>query len=371
MINQLSDRIKNIIGYSTPQKYIILESDDWGSIRMPSVEVFEQLKLKGLAGENNRYQRFDTLANDQDLSGLFEVLHSVKDANGNPAKMTPVSVVANPDYQKISVAGFKEFHYVLFTDTLRDAGHQKELDLWKEGISGGFFVPQYHGREHLNVAKWLKALQAGDENTHYAFNLGVYGVPLTQGQTYLAAYDYFEPEELQLLDKISEDGLNRFEEVFGFRANYFVPPNGPLSSKIHAALARYGIKAIQTARFIYHEPVGFGKTRNRIRYFGMRNRNAQMYMLRNAFFEPSEPGKNNEVENCLLQIENAFQYNKPAIISSHRVNFIGALVSENRDSGLRQLRELLQKIIKKWPDVQFLTSGELTELMTRKRNDHQ
>ena len=127
MINQLSDRIKNSIGYSTKEKYIILESDDWGSIRMPSVEVFEQLKLKGLAGENNRYQRFDTLANEQDLSGLFEVLHSVKDANGSPAKMTPVSVVANPDYKKISASGFKVYHYELFTDTFRKAGQQRVL----------------------------------------------------------------------------------------------------------------------------------------------------------------------------------------------------------------------------------------------------
>ena len=362
--------LKSYIGYKTKEKYIVLESDDWGSIRMPSREVFEILKTNGLAFENNRYQKFDTLANEKDLTDLFDVLHSVKDINGNPAKMTPVSVVANPDYKKIEATGFKEYHYELFTDTLKKRGKEKVLQLWREGIDGGFFVPQYHGREHLNVAKWMKALQAGDEKTLFAFNHGVYGVPLSQGQTYLAAYDYFEPAELQLLKNISEDGLNRFEEVFGFRAGYFVPPNGPLSSRLHSSLNRFGIKAIQTAHFIYHEPAGYGKTRKRIRYFGMKNRDGQIYMLRNAIFEPSEPGEKNRVENCLQQIENAFRYNKPAIISSHRVNFIGALDSKNRDSGLGQLHELLQNILKKWPEVQFLTSGELTELMINKRNDH-
>lgn len=366
----VSHSLKNLLGFKTNHKIVVIESDDWGSIRMPSCEVFEALKAMGLAFDNNRYHKYDTLANANDLTDLFNVLNSVKDINGNPAKMTPVSVVANPDYNKIETSGFKEYHYELFTDTLKKRGEEKVLKLWHEGIDGGFFVPQYHGREHLNVDKWMKALREGHKDTHMGFKQGVYGVPLKNNETYLAAYDFFNPDEIELLKNITIDGLKQFENVYGFRANYFVPPNGPLSSKLNETFAKEGIRGIQTARFIYSEPTGYGKTRKRLRYFGKKTSFKQVYTLRNAIFEPNETSGISWVEKCINDIQNAFKYKKPAVISSHRVNYIGALVPENRASGLRQLSELLKKILKKWPDVLFLTSGELTQLMIKKQNDH-
>lgn len=367
-INKLSGSIKNKIGFTTNRKLIILESDDWGSNRMPSEEVFELLKEKGLTNDNIRYDRYDTLASATDLAEMFEVLHSVKDRNGRPAAVTPVSVLANPDFKKIEESGFKQYHYELFTDSLRKRREENAINLWNEGIQGGFFVPQYHGREHLNVAKWMKALQNGHEATHIAFQHGVYGITLTDNNSedsYLAAYDYFEPSEIEQLKEITSDGLNQFEKVFGFRSTYFVPPNGPLSSMLNPLLSEKGIKGIQTARFIYSESIGKGQIKKRIRYFGMKTKYNQVYTLRNAFFEPSEPTSFSWVDKCLADIEFAFKYKKPAVISSHRVNFIGSIHPENRDRGLAQLKELLKLIVKKWPDVEFITSGELISLMIK------
>ena len=86
----------------------------------------------------------------------------------------------------------------------------------------------------------------------------------------------------------------------------------------------------------------------------------QKYTVRNAFFEPSLRSKNfDNVKNCLLQIENAFFWKKPAIISSHRVNYIGRINKKNRQSNLIMLKELLSQIIRKWPEVEFLSSDEL------------
>ncbi len=62
------------------------------------------------------------------------------------------------------------------------------------------FVPEFHGREHLNVAKWMNALQQGHEATRYAFNKKVYGIVLNRNEnendSYLAAYDYNVPRKL-------------------------------------------------------------------------------------------------------------------------------------------------------------------------------
>ncbi|MEI7526679.1 MAG: hypothetical protein WCJ95_20190 [Mariniphaga sp.] len=370
-MREIINRLKNLPGWSTKRKIVVIESDDWGSIRMPSIEVFEALKAKGITREENRYEKYDTLANEADLAELFQVLHSVKDKNGSPAKFTAVSVLANPDYRKIEKSGFNEYHYELFTDTLKRTGNAKVIDYWEKGIAGGYFVPEYHGREHLNISRWLKALRQGHKATLTAFQHEMYGITFyghdLKEYSYLAAYDYDDQEELELLKEITKDGLNQFEKVFGFQSSYFVPPNGPLSSRLHDTLADAGIKAIQTARLIYTEPVGKGNTKKQLRYFGKQNSSGQIYTLRNAFFEPSCIPVPDPVNQCIHEIGLVFSMHKPAVISSHRVNYIGALHPENRENGLNALNKLLKKIILQWPEVEFFTSTELVKLMLQKK----
>ncbi len=371
MISKVSAMLKHGLGYKTNQKILVLESDDWGSNRMPSKEIFEELKKAGIIHDHmpygDRYDKYDTIANENDLAGLFEVLHSVKDIHGSPAKLTPVSVVANPDYEKIKANGFNTYDYELFTDYLKKRGDFDEvMKLWYEGIKGGFFVPQFHGREHLNVTKWMQALQSKHADTMYCFERGVYGAPNINGEIFLAAYDYNKPDELPLLEQITADGLNKFEEIFGFRATYFVPPNGPLSSKLNGSLHQQGIQGIQTSRLIYSEPVGGGKFSKRLRYLGRKSKYGQSYFLRNAFFEPNDNIYTDPVGKCMSDITIAFKYNKPAIVGTHRVNFIGALHEENRTVGLLQLKQLLTNISKEWPDIIFMTSGELLSLIKQK-----
>jgi hypothetical protein len=368
--NSIFSYLKNKPGFKTSRRIIVIESDDWGSIRMPSAETFEILKQKGIVKSKNRYTRFDTLANEKDLSNLFDVLHSIKDINGNAAKFTPISVLANPNYKKIKESRFKEYYYELFMEHLKREGQNEVLNLWQQGINGGFFKPQYHAREHLNVAKWLQALRNGHEATHIAFENEVYGITFSSGvsnqDSFLASYDFYDPSEIEQLKAITIDGLNQFEKTFGFRANYFVPPNGSLSSKLNETLYLNGVKGIQTARFEYTEPMGLGKTATKFRYLGLKTRHNQIYTLRNAIFEPDEPSNFDWKMKCLNDLEIAFKYKKPGIISSHRVNYIGALVPANRDKSLIELRELLKLIQNKWPDVEFFTSDELINLILTK-----
>jgi hypothetical protein len=59
------------------------------------------------------------------------------------------------------------------------------------------------------------------------------------------------------------------------------------------------------------------------------------------------------------EINLAFKFNKPAVINTHRVNFIGGIEEKNRDLGLKKLNILLCQIVKKWPDVKFMNSAQL------------
>jgi len=88
--------------------------------------------------------------------------------------------------------------------------------------------------------------------------------------------------------------------------------------------------------------------------------------VRNVVFEPTSPSKPDWINHTLKQIENAFNWKHPAIISSHRANFSGYMDPENRKIGLSALKELLAKITRRWPDVEFLSSAQLYELIVQK-----
>jgi hypothetical protein len=366
--NAILRNLTSIPGWQTRQKLIVFESDDWGSIRMPSLISFERLEKSGLdlrSADAERYNLNDTLATSHDLESLFEVLSKTKDINGTCAIFTPVTIVANPDFQRIKDSGFQEYFYEPFTETLkRYPGCEHSIDLWREGIEKKLFIPQMHGREHLNVAAWMKALQTGENNTLSAFEEGLWGfVPAKYPEVdYQAAFLLTNPSELEYQKNIITEGLQLFEKLFGYRAEYFVPPNGPFNNSLNKTLAENGIK-FRSASKIQNEPLGFGKKRKVLHYPGQKEKNGIRYIIRNCFFEPSQKGKN-WVDSCLNDIKIAFRWNKPAIISSHRVNYIGSLNYANRDNGLCQLSELLKEIIRNWPDMEFMTTNKLGRLIT-------
>jgi hypothetical protein len=95
----------------------------------------------------------------------------------------------------------------------------------------------------------------------------------------------------------------------------------------------------------------------------MHSKSGMMHLVRNAFFEPTINGAQNAVADCLNRIEFAFMLRKPAIIGTHRLNFIGSLDEKNRKDNLILFKTLLQKILKKWPDVEFISSDELANLI--------
>lgn len=370
MINRLIKNLSNIPGWVTSRKIVVIESDDWGSVRMSSNHSREVLLKKGIdldKGNGARYNRFDTLASKEDLEALFTVLTSVKDKNGNSAKITAVSLVANPDFDKIRNNGFTKYEYEPFTKTLERYEVSESFKLWKEGYSSGIFVPEFHGREHLNISTWMRSLQEGDKEAQLAFDHGIWGYQRKKGTGFQGAYYLQLKEDLALQKLVLSDGLHLFEKLHGRKARFFVPPNGFLNNQLERVANDSSIQYISTPKF-QKEPLGGGKSKSNFRYLGKNNRFGQIYITRNAFFEPSGSSKD-DVDRCLAEIENAFKWKKPAVISSHRVNYIGGLDINNRDKGLYMLMSLLKVIIKRWPDVEFLTSVELGDMITMRNDD--
>jgi hypothetical protein len=65
----------------------------------------------------------------------------------------------------------------------------------------------------------------------------------------------------------------------------------------------------------------------------------------------------------MKEIKIAFRWGKPAVINSHRVNYIGSIFEENRENGLRLLSNLIAAILKEWPESEFMSSDQLGDFM--------
>ena len=173
--------LSNLPGWRTRRHIVVIESDDWGSIRMASHESFRRLRDAGLPVERSHYNRFDGLESDDDLAFLMETLAEFRDSTGRPPVITGVNVVANPDFDRIREEGFAAYRYEPYTRTLqRYPAHAHVEALWHEAADRRLIVPAFHGREHLNAARWMRALRGGNRSTLLAFECGVTGIPLFQ-----------------------------------------------------------------------------------------------------------------------------------------------------------------------------------------------
>ena len=371
--SNISRSLINLKGWRTDKKIIIFESDDWGSIRMPSKMAFDSFQNKGYNLSKNSYCKYDTLANSADLRSLFSILLKHKDQYENHPIITANTVIANPNFDKIKESGFNEYTYKLFTETLNEYyPNENVLDIWKEGINKKIFYPQFHGREHVNVSLWLKLLKENNKAFIDAFNLGFWGVPknLYEESKYniQASYESAEQVDLEYYKQSIELGLKHFESIFGYKSKTFIANNYTWSSELNETLLKNGVLAFQGMK--YQKEPNINGTKLISNYTGKQNKIGQVYMVRNCVFEPSQMSKTfNNVNNCLKGISNAFFFKKPAIIACHRLNFIGAIDKDNSCENLKMLDNLLTKIIKRWPDVIFMTSDQLAELIKKDEED--
>lgn len=371
LISNLAHNLLNIPGWHTDRKIVVIESDDWGSVRMPSREVYEEFLRQDIRVDSDPYCRYDGLATKEDLTNLFDVLDSVRDKNGHPAVLTADSVVANPDFERIKNSGFDKYYYEPFTETLnKSPRHDGAFDMWREGIEKEVFHPQFHGREHLNVKKWMKTLREGHRSTRMAFDLGSFGltsaVDPTLNNNYMGAFNSGLEEDIQNYKCILREGLELFEKIFEYRSESFIATTYTWNPKIEPFLKDYGVKYLQG---LITQKIPHGDDCNiefRKRNFqGKRSNVGLIYLMRNVFFEPSQSNVSDTVGECMTRINQAFRWGKAAVICAHRLNFIGSINKSNTDRNLPMFKELLIRIVKQWPDVEFMSSDQLGNLIEK------
>ena len=371
----ISAKIKNIItdlpGWRTDRKFVIFESDDWGSNRMPSIENLRNLEKKGIKLSHSKYATLDSLEKKEDLELLIELLLSQKNANNRSPKFTTNMVMGNPDYEKIRTSSFSCFYHQNLWDSYLYYYGTDLKPLWEKAIAQNIFSPQYHARQHLNTRLWMRDLKMRRKNTLEAFNQNFFGVLDGTSSKYQQHYlmEYFTESLEDLVDLKSEIkmGLEMFSDFFSSNSKTFVACNYVWPIEIERFLKELGVNSIQGQRGqIVPLPKKKGVTKVRHHYTGEMNRSRQYYTVRNVLFEPFEDQNFDWVNSAIKDISRAFFLKKPAIVSTHRVNYVSNLSTKNRDSSLYKLENLLKEIIKRWPDVEFISSTQLSKLMHNK-----
>ena len=366
------NQLKNIPGWRANRRLVVLNVDDYGNVRLASRSARESLEHEGVIGSSaNRFDRYDTLETRQDLESLFEVLDSVRDRNSSPAKFTAYALSANPDFRRIQTEKAGYVYELLPATYERLSLEQHEAyagawSLWREGIKKGFIRPQFHGREHLNLevferklARRDPALMANLERGSMAALSAEQGL---EGVGFTAAFAVSDTASLDRHRAIIQDGLEKFEAVFGFPSVTFTPPAQQLHPDLYSFVAEQGVKAIDKP-LRCRRRLGEGAYTSEVNKLGQNKAPDHLTIVRNVVFEPTENRGFDPVRYALDQVEAAFRWRKPAIISSHRVNFCGHIEPENRRRGLDALRSLLQQIVKRWPDVEFVGADELAGIM--------
>lgn len=363
----LECRVKSAIyarkDFRTSRHIVVFESDDWGSIRMSNKAAWNALLQKGYAVDKRPYERFDTLESPQDMEALFEVLRKHTDSQGRHPVITANMLMANPDFDKIRKNNFQEYYYESITDTYnRYFGSNQVLDLMKQGHAEGLFMPQSHGREHFNIAEWIKALQRGDEDVMKAFDYGMCGIaPKAHpevGNQFMVALRATDENSQKVVDESVKEGLELFNALWGFSSKTFVAPCYAWNGRIEKVLAEHGVQLIQSSRVskqVYQQCATY-------RYAGQHNQYGQTYSIRNCAFEPAN-AVGNEADKALSQIKNAFDAKKIAVFSTHRINYVGGLDENNRTKNLKLLDKLLTGIVKQYPDVEFWSSDKLIDIL--------
>jgi hypothetical protein len=353
----------NYKGWKTKRKIIVIESDDWGSIMMKDQETYNNLLKKGIAVDNSKYSMLDCLENRKDLNDLFNVLKSHTTDEGYSPKFTFNTVMENPDFEKIKELNFTVYQGEKFNDSYKKYYNEDNMDIWRQAIEEDIMLPQFHAKEHFNRFFWMNDLQNKNLETLIGFENSFFGIGIKTSSSYrkhyLATYNSETVNEQILIQDNLKDGLNKFTETFGFDSKTFIGSNYTWTSELESLLETQNILGIQGQRVQFIPNLNNEGAKYIRHYTGQKNSNKQIYTVRNCIFEPYENPNIDWIDITMRDIKNAFFWNTPAIIVTHRINYVSTLSKKHQELNLNLLNQLLKKIINYYPDVEFLTSDEL------------
>lgn len=349
-----------VFGKKSSNKIIVFQSDDWGSERMANKSTYDFLKKSTILEiDKCPFSRFDTIENNYDINRIANSLLKFKDRNNNSPNFTINTCVTNPDFNSIKNDGFNKYSYVTLSKTYDRNKCGDVINSLVEGERNGIFDIQYHGRQHFHVGEYMNLIKTSTL-IKYLFDLNIYAISFENSKEIKTPYlaTYFPFKNYNRTNDFLQ-GLSIFYDTFKKNPESFIAPVYIWNDEIEKEASKNYIKSIQGLyyRIDYEDKI------TGVKKYRYRNKYRILNTYRNCFFEPSLSKNYNWIDNCLFEISNAFYYNKPAIISTHRLNYVSGINSTNADENLELLERLLYQILKFWPNVIFSTTTNLKDFL--------
>lgn len=327
------------------EKYIIIESDDWGLERQLTQEGINWMKKKFGNDKLTRWST-DSLETSEDISALFDLLDGYKNKFECPPVITANFITHNIDY--------KEDEELSFIPISKGFNKESEdvRDMYKKGIEEKFIFPQLHGYCHYNVAelKQYFKTEEGREANYEKF--------LTARSTIRGNLSFLQGElsENNITSGKLKEAADEFKNFFGFYSKTIIPPTFIFDVSLINTLKKNSITLVQSSNRLQTT----AKKNYRIPYF--QKRKGLYWSVRNARLDP-HPEYKFYHEECLDTIGRVFENKSPAVIDFHRVNFAGKFARDYRNKTIQELKLLLDGIYKKWPDVKFIHTQKLNDIL--------
>lgn len=362
----LANHLKNIQGKKLNKKLLAFAVDDYGNVRLHSRDAREKLESAGV-NLMNRFDQFDALDTTDDYHALYETLANVKDLYGRHPIFTTYAMSCNIDFRQTLI----ENRYVSQTlqDTyselaLTDEAFKGAYELLLEGIDQKFLKPQFHGREHLNIKLLNELLQQKDifliKNLELKSLAGIQPIDKWPTIQFNEAFSFWDEADIEHHKEILRDGLKVFKQQYGYASTTFTPPALQLHPSLITYVSTLGINGVDKNRK-GNVHTGFGKYITERNQLADQEVDGTIKVVRNCVFEPNDRDLS-WADYTFKQIEAAFFWGKPAIVSSHRVNFCGHIDESNRKKGLEELQKLLSKVVKRWPEIEFVSVDEIVNM---------
>ena len=344
-------------------RVVVLESDDWGlSGFFPDSSPPAAARVRLGGGFPAPYWE-STLEDSVDVAALAGVLGRYAGRDGLPPVLQANMIVSALEPRREGADGSADgsWRRVDLPDLPRGYARPGLGSAIDAAIAAGVWRPEFHGAFHYDPARRRAAMEAIPELR-----------PLLAETVLFPGSDTawelgFWRSTGELRGEL-ERSLAVFTARFGHRPVSICAPDYVWDPRCERLWAEQGLTVIQAKREQRDSrwPRGgmaarvrkvFGRARDRWRH------PERTYLDRNCRFEPAQaPDSAAALAGCLAEVRRAWARGEPAIIETHRMNYV-SLAPDGAAAGRRQLDRLLAALAAE-PGGRplYLTDTELAQL---------
>lgn len=342
-------------GFRFGRPLVLLQSDDWGRVGVRDEEGRAELRSAGLNLGECPYDLY-SLETAEDVGAVKEMLESISDAVGQPASLEMNFVVANVDFQASATQNFAKIILKPLLEGLPGSWRRPGLyEAYREGIAKRVFSPALHGASHFCRQAVSESLARADERGELIRTLWKAQTPYIHWRMPWVGYEYWNPVRKPAERFVSPQeqqhwiafAAELFEKFFRQRPISACAPGYRANDATARSWREQGIRIAQNGPGAMRAP-----------HF---DEGGLLHTYRSADFEPAL-NPELQVQECVASALRWFAAGVPFVISAHSINFHSTL-APFRQRTLPLLRELLHSLTKACPDVLFVNSQQLLEII--------